>query len=289
MPNNALEIAPNPIAVKLRTLMSDPRFHNLDPAEQQRVYKAISTGAPRSPAAPSTRSGGTGARRPLNAAQVAALNQLNATVAQLDTLQNRLKAIGPERWNRAGGRSRPIGGLETAGAPTRMYQAWGRRHGMSLAGSADDPEIDEMNRMMGRVTTAQAVSEAALLKSAGSRNYTFVTDVSGHLPNPEDDYTVIMDNLDLLRSDEGPYKSSIREIMGMGAQPSAAGAGILPGVPGSPRDPTGAPLPPPTAAAPMSSGTAGTGASGGFRTLTPVRTEGGTTIYRDAKGNEFVR
>jgi hypothetical protein len=203
----------------------------IDPARGRQLLVAARRGTPIA----SPRSAGTASmQKPLGATEQQQLASLRAALDQLTALRGRLQTMGPERWNRAGGTSRSIGGVETAGAPTRQWQRFARAHGMSLAGN-DDPETAELNRMIGQITTAHATATSALMKSAGTRNYQFAQDVQGHLPDPAADYTTNMTNLDYLLSDKGPYQSMIR---GMGVQahsiPSAVATPSASGTSGTP-------------------------------------------------------
>jgi hypothetical protein len=135
---------------------------------------------------------------------------IRSTLDQLVDLRKKLNALGAEKWNRADGTSRPILGVETAGAPTRYAQAVGRHWGMSLANPGDQ-DIAALNKLMGEVITEQGQTVAALMKQSGTRNYQFAKDVKGHLPDPKGDFQTNMDNLDFLLSPKGPYQTWLKE------------------------------------------------------------------------------
>jgi hypothetical protein len=243
---DTLEIGQNPTAVKLRGLLSDPDYQELakiDPAKAQAVYRSVASGgggaAPTNAVGVSTAMSGPRTatfRKQLSAAEQMQVAGIRSTQQQLIDLRQKLQALGADKWNRAGGASRPIMGVETAGAPTRFAQAWGRRHGMSIAGGGD-PDIGALNKLMGQITTAQGQTEASLMKAAGTRNFQFIDKVRGHLPDPVADFQTNMDNVNFLLGDTGPYQTWL------------SGAGVS------------APTIPPLAATPTATPTPG-GASG---------------------------
>jgi len=220
MPDNTLEIPAQPD--KVRAMMADPQFQTfmkLAPDRARAMLDAARTGQslpPMSTSAPSRASmpGTFNMRKPPSAAEMQQIAQIRATVNELQSLRNTMKGIGPDRWNRSGSTSRTIGGVETAGAPTRWWQVEGRKLGMS------SPSDEEVNRAIGKLITLQGQTEAALMKSAGSRNYQFVKDVKGHLPMPAGDYQTNMENFDYLLSPSGPYQQMLTQ---MGAPGNAPG------------------------------------------------------------------
>ena len=204
-------------ALKRRADAGDPQAqYDVQTLEEHARSGAPMNTADASPApAPSRGTGTATARKPLPAAEQQNAAQIAATVKELSALRDTMKKIGPDAWNRSGGQSRPIGGVETAGAPTRWWQLEGRKLGMTT----NNP--DDLDRMIGQLITLKGQTEGALMKSAGTRNYQFVKDVHGHLPMPAGDYKTNMENFDYLLSPHGPYQQMLTQ-MGVPSVPVGA-------------------------------------------------------------------
>ena len=166
-----LEIASNPAVQQYRQLLSDPEFQQMrttEPAKYRQLLaqaRAAASGRPLAsgPAmsTPATSMGPNTFRRPLPATEQQTAAGIASTMRQMAALRQRLQAFGADKWNRAGGESRQIGGVETAGAPTRYWDKWARAHGMVVGGS--DPDTQELNTLMGQAITQHSTSTAALI------------------------------------------------------------------------------------------------------------------------------
>ena len=221
--NNALEINQNPNAQKLRAIMADPRWQRITDAQRSQIINSLSTGKPiqlaQAKVSTPTTMGGATARGKMSPAEAAQLAQLQSTVEQLQALRKQFQQIDPDTWNRSGGTSRVIGGVQTAGAPHRLWQKFARAHGMSLADSSD-PKIQQLNTLIGNAITQHAQATAALMKSAGTRNYQFANEAQGHLPDAAADYQTNMTNLNNLLAPDGPYARMIDNLKnGTGSLP----------------------------------------------------------------------
>jgi len=217
-PGGAAEVKPNARALRLKAVLASPAFQKLkaqnkDAADQyiQHILNNDTQPLPQMLIVKNMKAPTAGsARRPLSPTEAQNLASLDATYKQLNALRNQLQKIGPDRWNRANGRSRVILGVETAGAPTRYAQKYGRELGMPVA--SGDPDVAQLNDALGNLITQNAQATAALLKTAGTRNFQFATQARGHMPDAAYSYEVNMSNLNNLLSADGPYINMMNDI-----------------------------------------------------------------------------
>jgi hypothetical protein len=172
--------------------------------------------------APPGRPAGLPRLRPLEMTKLGAEQKTVTTIQgflpQISHLRDDMNAIGQERWNRDVP-TRAISEFIAAKLdilPGTEPKVAGQQAARVLQSSPDYQQLQindpDLAYVTSEVITADAIANAALLGSSGTRSAQFLDRFTGHIMTATGNWGSIMTNIETLDAHDGPYRPALRAL-----------------------------------------------------------------------------